>query len=245
MSKVKLAKTTLILVFITLFSILISISCKDIVFNNPLDPNASKESVKVIRVIETAVAGTGDIDFDSEKFWKSSPSAELIAFDRESGQIIRSFYTTPATGIAFFQDKIYLGHGEQENILYVLDPLSGDVLDKLSTSDLYPGFLTVFGDRLVVYDLRSSGLFEYDPESGDSLRLFELSGLKIGGIAAYKEGLLISDRNTDVIYRVALDGSINEVYTSPVSGIGGIAVDNENYVYLFMLDGKIYKVSLP
>lgn len=241
----KLAKTASIWVFITLFSLLLSVSCKDILFNNPLDPNASKEAVKVIRVIETAVGGTGDIAFDGEKFWKASPSAELIAFDRESGLVIRSFYATPATGAAFFQDKIYLGNGQQENILYVLDPLSGDILDRISTSDLYPGFLTTVGGQLVIYDMRSSGLFQYDPETGDSFRLFELSGLKIGGIAAYKEGLLISDRNTDVIYRVALGGTVNEVYTSPSSGIGGIAVDNDFYVYLFMLDGKIYKVSLP
>jgi outer membrane protein assembly factor BamB len=245
---VKWEKTALISVFIIVFSVLAGYSgCKDIVFNNPLDPNASKDVVSVIRVIETPLAGRGDIAFDGEKIWKIGISGNLTAVDRESGAVIRSFAVVPGTGVGFFMDSIYLcgGEGQGENILVVVDPLSGDILNRVSTGDIYPGFLAAYHDRLILFDVRSAGIFEYDPGTGNATRLFEISGLNIGGIAVYRGGLLISDMNTDSIYRFSLSGSAADVYTSPAAGIGGLTVDNSDYVYLCMLDGKIYKVSLP
>lgn len=239
----KWVKTVLISVFIIFFNFFYS--CKDIVFNNPLDPNASKDVLTIIRVIETTLAGRGDLSFDGEKIWKIDLSGNLAAVDRESGIMIRSFSTDPGTGVSFFRDKIYVCNGEGENVLVSVDPLSGDILNRVSTREIHAAFLTAVNDRLLVYDMRSSGIFEYDPETGDSTRLFEISGLNIGGIAAYKDSLLISDMNTDTIYRFTLSGDVISVFSSPASGVGGITVDAGDYVYLFMLDGKIYKVSLP
>lgn len=239
----KWVKTILISVFIIFFNFFYS--CKDIVFNNPLDPNASKDVLTVIRVIETTLAGRGDLCFDGEKIWKIDLSGNLVAIDRESGVVIRSFSTDPGTGVSFFRDKIYICSGEGENILVSIDPLSGDILNRVSTREIHAAFLTSTNDRLLVYDVRSSGVFEYDPETGDSTRWFEISGLDIGGIALYKDGLLISDMNTDTIYRFSLSGEVISVFSSPTPGVGGLTVDTSDYVYLFMLDGNIYKVSLP
>jgi hypothetical protein len=240
---VKWVKTALLSVVIILFNSFYS--CKDIVFNNPLDPNASKDVLTVIRVIETTLAGRGDLSFDGEKIWKIDLSGNLVAIDRESGIVIRSFSTDPGTGVSFFKDKIYICNGEGENILLSIDPLSGDILNRLSTREIHAGFLTSTNDQLLVFDVRSSGVFEYNPETGNSTRLFEISGLNVGGIALYKDGLLISDMNTDAIYRFGLSGDVINVFSSPASGVGGLTVDTSDYVYLFMLDGKIYKVSLP
>lgn len=239
----KWVKTALLSVVIILFNSFYS--CKDIVFNNPLDPNASKDVLTVIRVIETTLAGRGDLSFDGEKIWKIDLSGNLVAIDRESGIVIRSFTTDPGTGVSFFKDKIYICSGEGENILVSVDPLSGDILNRVSTREIHAGFLTSTNDQLLVFDVRSSGVFEYNPETGDSTRLFEISGLNVGGIALYKDGLLISDMNTDTIYRFGLSGDVINVFSSPASGVGGLTVDTSDYVYLFMLDGKIYKVSLP
>ncbi len=233
-------------VSIIAFNLLILLgSCKDIAFNNPLDPNASKEVLQIIRITETPLSGQGDLTFDGEKFWKISPFGGLSAIDRESGTIIRSFSTEPGTGITFYQDELYICKGEGENILYVTDPLSGDTLNQISTSGIYPGFLTASNDRLIVYDVRSSGIFEYDPETGNAPRLFEIPGMNVGGIEIYKGGLLISDMNTDTIYHFSLNGAVRDVFSAPAAGIGGLTVDNNDYIYLFMMDGKIYKVSLP
>jgi hypothetical protein len=240
---VKWVKTALLSVVIILFNSFYS--CKDIVFNNPLDPNASKDVLTVIRVIETTLAGRGDLSFDGEKIWKIDLSGNLVAIDRESGIVIRSFSTDPGTGVSFFKDKIYICNGEGENVLLSVDPLSGDILNRVSTREIHAGFLTDSNDQLLVFDVRSSGVFEYNPETGDSTRLFEISGLNVGGIAMYKDGLLISDMNTDAIYRFGLSGDVINVFSSPASGVGGLTVDTSDYVYLFMLDGKIYKVSLP
>lgn len=233
-------------VSIIVFNLFILLNaCKNIAFDNPLDPDASKEVLQIIRVIETPLSGQGDLAFDGEKFWKISIFGSLTAIDRESGTIIRSFSAEPASGVTFFRDELYTCKGEGENILYVIDPLSGDVLNRISTSGIYPGFLAVSNDRLIVYDTRSSGIFEYDPETGNAPRLFEIPGMNVGGIDIYKGGLLISDMNTDTIYRFSLNGSVLDVFSSPATGLGGLTVDNNDYIYLFMMDGKIYNVSLP
>lgn len=183
--------------------------------------------------------------YDGEKFWKIDDFGNLTALDRESGTVIRSFSAEPGTGVAFFRDVIYFCNADGGNILNTLDPLSGDIINRIPTTDISPAFLSSSNDQLVVYDLRSAGIFYYEPDSGVSQRLFGVAGLDIGGIAAYKDGILISDMNTDSIYRFTWNGEVKQVFSSPVSGIGGIAVDESNYVYIFILEGKLYKVSLP
>jgi outer membrane protein assembly factor BamB len=220
-------------------------ACKDIVFNNPLDPNGSKDVVKVIKIIDTPLSGIGDLTFDGEKLWKINPFGNLTAVDRETGTVIRSFFSVPGTGISFYGDAIYIAGNEDQNIIVTVDPLSGDVLTQISARDVFPRFLAAGNGILYVYDERSSGIFQFDPIGGDAQRLFELSGLNIGGMAFYKGGLLISDMNSDSLYRFTISGEPIAVYTSPAAGIGGLSVDNSDYVYLFTLDGNLYKVTLP
>ena len=232
--------------FIILFNILVIIllgSCKDIIFNNPLDPQATPEAVQIIKVISTSLSGKGDICYDGEKFWKIESYGSLNAFDMESGTIIRTYPVDAGTGVIFFENKLYTCKGD--NIIISLDPLSGEILNRISTTDLYPGYLTTDFSSLIIYDLRSSSFFNYDLKTGTSNRLFQVSGLAIGGIEIYGEGVLVTDMNSDSIYYFALNGTIINVFRSPASGIGGITVDGRDYVYLFTLDGKIYKISLP
>lgn len=235
--------------FIIIFSIItLSIfnSCRDIAFNNPLDPNASKEVLKVIRVIDTPFGGRGDATFDGEKLWKINLSGELIAFDRETGTLIRSFLIMPGTGICFSSNVLYLCNGQAENILYKVDPMSGDILENLSTRNIYPGYLAALTEnQLIIYDVRSSGIFSYDPSTGNSIRLFGIAGISVGGIEVYGNSLLVTDMNSGAIYQFTMDGTVMNVFLAPASGIGGVTVDNSDYIYLFMMDGKIYKVSLP
>jgi len=225
--------------------LLVLTGCKDIAFNNPLDPNASRDVLRIIRVMQTQLSGEGDICFDGEKLWKIDLMGNLSAIDRESGVIIRSFSAVGGTGVGFLYDRVYICNGERENLLYTIDPLSGDVLERYSTQNLYPLLITQAGGNLLLFDLRSEGIFQYTPETGQAQRLFELSGITPGGMAVYRDGLLVTDKTTDIVYYFALNGDVRDVFSSPATGIGGIAVDSSNYIYLFMLDGNIYKVSLP
>lgn len=239
----KRVKTVLILVFIIIINLLFS--CRDIVFDNPLDPNASKAILEVIRVIETILSGRGDITFDGEKIWKIDSSGFLSAVDRESGMLLRSFSAVPGTGVGFLKDQLYICDQNMGNTLVTIDPLSGDIINRISTQEIYPGFLTTDNDQLIIFDERSSGIFSYDPETGNAFRWFEISGVKIGGIALYKGDLLLTDINTNSIYQFSMNGEIIGVFNSPSTGVSGICVDSSYNIYLFMLDGKIYKVSLP
>jgi hypothetical protein len=105
--------------------------------------------------------------------------------------------------------------------------------------------MTASENLLILYDVRSAGIFQYDLDSGEAIRLFAVPGINIGGLAFYKGGLLISDKNSDSLYHFTLGGAVLHIFSSPASGIGGLAVDTSDYVYLFTLDGKLYKVSLP
>ncbi len=241
----KSAKITSLWVFIILSNLTFLQSCKDIAFNNPLDPDASKEVLKIIRVFQTTATGRGDIAFDGEKFWKINTLGTLTAIDKESGSQVRSFSTTPGTGVCFFDNSIYTCGENGDNMLTLLDPLSGNLLNRIPTSNLYPGFLAAANGELILYDGRSSGIFQYDPQTGSSFRLFEVPGINIGGIDLYNNNLLMVDKNTDTLYLFSMTGEITGVFASPASGMEGVAVDHNNYVYLIMTDGQIYHVSLP
>jgi hypothetical protein len=231
------------LVVLVLGFVILSESCKDIIFNNPLDPDASLETPQIVKIIPTSLSGAGDIAYDGEKCWKINEFGSLNAFDIESGVTIRTISTVPGTGLATLLDKMYIC-GES-NIISTYDPLSGDLIDRISTGDLYPKFLSPMEDRLLMYDIRSLGFYEYQPETGMSTPLFQLSGVDIGGIEYYQGGVLFTDIIANSIYHYTLDGEMVNVYLSPAAATTGITVDGSGYLYLFTLDGQINKVSLP
>lgn len=234
----KYRKTALLLGFIILSS-----ACKDVIFNNPLDPDASKEALRLIQVFSTAVSGRGDLAFDGEKIWKISEQGTLFALDMESGITIRSIPFISGSGLAFLQDTFYICDGS--NVMQTLDPLSGDLLNQVSTVDLYPLYIAVLDDELILYDQRSSGFLIFNPGTGERERIFQVSGLSPGGIETFRGGILLTDVNTDSIYHFSLAGDVISVYRSPAAGITGITVDDRDYIYLFTLDGQVYKVTLP
>lgn len=226
-----------------LVSIIVSDCCKDVIFNNPLDPDASIETLKIVKIIPTGLYGEGDLAYDGEKFWKSNGYGTLYAFDIESGVTIRTLSIKPATGLGFFQDKLYVCNGE--NVIYSYDPLSGDLIDQISTADLYPAYLSTLADGLLLYDIRSNGFYNYNPETGISTSLFQVTGVGIGGIGFFQDGLLFTDTNTNSIYQYTFDGDLLDVFLSPANETSGITVDGAGYIYLLTLDGQLYKVSLP
>lgn len=236
--KVNLKITVFVLACIILFS-----SCQDVIFNNPLDPNASREILKIIKNISTSLSGDGDITFDGEKFWKINTSGSVYAFDIESGVTIRSIPGINGTGICIIANRLYVCDGS--NILLSYDSLSGDLLDQISTTDIYPAFLSGYNGLIILYDLRSSSFFQYDPISGSSDQLFQVTGFEIGGIEVYGEEILFSDLNTNTIYHYSMEGDMINMYLSPANNTRGLTVDSSEYIYLLTLDGQLYKVSLP
>jgi hypothetical protein len=235
---VKLKTIASILACIFLFN-----SCRDVIFNNPLDPDASRELLKIIKSISTNLSGEGDITNDGEKLWKINTTGSVYAFDIESGVIIRSISGITGTGICLIEDRLYVCNGT--NILYSYDSLSGDLIDQISTTDIYPAFLSSSDGLIILYDLRSSSFFRYDPISGSSEQLFQITGFKIGGIEVFREGILFSDQNTNTIYYYSIDGEMINMYLSPATSTRGLTIDSSDYIYLLTLDGQLYKVSLP
>jgi len=235
---VTLRKTVLLLACIILFD-----GCKDIVFDNPLDPDASQAALRVLKVVTTDVTGSGDLAFDGEKLWKVTPTGVLYALDMETGLVIRSFSTDGASGVAFLRDILYLCR--DTNQIWVVEPLSGDSLTQISTVELVPRYLAVLEGDLLVFDSRSNGFFKYNPDEGEREFLFKVSGVAAGGIAVFRGGILVAETSTDSVYHYSLAGDVISAYRSPASGINGITVDFQDNIYLFTANGSIYKVSLP
>jgi len=232
-----------ILVVSALAAVSIFNGCRDVVFNNPLDPNASRANLTIQRVFATLLSGPGDICFDGEKIWKAGAEGRTSAFDMESGTAIRSFHLIPATGIAFLERRLYLC-GEENQVL-VYDPLSGSLITRISTSEVYPRLLAARETDLLLFDSRSESVFSLNPETRELQRLFQLSGLATGGMEFVEGSVLISDSASDTLYRLTYDGAVIDVYRSPLGGTAGICKDDRGYIYLMGLDGQVAKVTLP
>ncbi len=234
----KLKKIILLSVFIISFN-----SCKDIIFNNPLDPNASKGVMKTVKIFSTAFKGEGDICFDGEKLWKISPYGRLIAFDIESGAKIRELSVEGGYGISYYNDKIFIGLSY--DYLILINSLSGELEQNLLTPNIYFKFITVRQNKIIGFDTKSSYFIEFDLVSYKKRELFNLSGFNIGGISMYGEDIIITEKDTDSVYLFDEQGGVKAVYSAPTNNITGVAVDNNLYIYLASADGKIYKVILP
>lgn len=217
--------------------------CRDVLFNNPLDPNASTEVLQIEKIMTTTLANDGDITFDGEKFWKVNVVGGLIAFDVETGTTIRTIGGVSGTGVAVTQDRIFVCSGD--NLIYSLDPLSGDIIDRIATVDIYPGFMASMDDHLLIYDLRSFAFYDYEPNSGEVQFLFQVTGVDLAGLEFYEGGILFVDRNSNSIFHYTLEGELISAYRSPASDTGGISVDASNNIYLLTLNGQLYKVSVP
>ena len=231
-------KIVLLLACIILFN-----NCKDVLFNNPLDPDASRDALRVLKVVDTTIAGAGDLAYDGEKLWRISETGRLYALDVETGLVIRSLLTEGASGVAFLQDIIYLSN--DTNRMWAIEPLSGDLLTQISTVELVPRYLAPLDFALLVFDSRSNGFFRYDPELGRRDFLFKVSGMAPGGIAVFKGGVLVTETATDSVYHFTMGGDLVAAYRSPASGVCGVTVDYRDNIFLLTTDGAIYKVSLP
>ena len=130
-------------------------------------------------------------------------------------------------------------------LLLSIDPLSGDVIDRISTVGIYPGYIAAVDDRLLVYDLRSFSFLDYDPASGESIPLFQVTGIEMGGMTVHQGNILFTDTNSNSVYVYSFEGEMLNFYRSPASSTTGIAVDDAQNIYLFTLDGQLYKVSIP
>jgi len=229
-------------IFILVFALVFS-GCRDIIFDNPFDPEASKIEVKILKIMDTRLSGNGDLCFDGEKLWFASEGGTLYAIDPDSGIVTRELYVggTPS-GITFFEGKLYVGILERS--ILVLDPLSGDILVEFPVGEKIPAFITNDGTSLIIYDARSSSVFEFDPDTGVFSFMFKITGFQVSGIEGWAGNIVIVERANLSIYVFRPDGEIEKAYASPTNYPGGITKDSFDNFYLFSTDGKLYKLSL-
>ena len=219
--------------------------CRDVVFNNPLDPDAARADLKIVKTFVTALSGEGDIAHDGEKIWKADRSGRIAAFDPLSGFTIRSLQLRSSSGIAYHDQLLYLAV-QNQNALESYDPLSGALVKIHSTGQYYFQYLASTGSELIAYDSRTSSLFLYQPDSGEVSPLFPLSGFRPGGMAFCDGRIVISELNSNTVYFFDIDGQVSNIYNSPVQSMSGITVDPASLTLcLFTINGDVYLVTVP
>ena len=232
-------KAIFLLVLIIVFD-----SCRDVIFDNPFDPNASKIEVKILKIIDTTLSGNGDMCFDGEKLWFASENGSLYAINPESGTIIREISVGGTlSGITFFKGMLYVSLGFERTIL-IIDPLSGDVINERPMGDKIPSLITNDGTYLLIYDSKTQSMFTFDDDTGNFGFMFKLTGFQPSGLEYWEGKIVLVERNSLTLYLFKTDGSVEKSYSCPTNFPGGIARDNIDNFYLFSTDGKIYKILL-
>ncbi len=227
-----------------LFVCLLTFSCRDVIFNNPLDPNASRPEVFVIKTMEVEVKGEGGLAFDGEKLWKGIESGQTYALETEAGQILKSFSLPPGLkGLAFYEGKFYISY-PQERTIRVVDALSGVVIDRIIMKTASPGYLAVFEGKIVFFDESTGSFMEYDFGEKEVRKLFSAQGFEVAGVDCYQGKIMVAERASLVLYLFETDGRIFASYSLPTASPSGITVDESDFIYIFSKDGKIYKASL-
>ncbi len=232
-------KILLPLVLVILFS-----SCRDVIFDNPFDPEVSKLEVKVLKVVSTEIRGNGDLCFDGEKIWFSSSDGSLYAVEPESGTVLREIPIGGIpTGLTFFQGLLYVSFGDEGDIV-LIDPLAETIINEMPIGERLPYLITNDGNLLIIYDRRTEAIYTFNQDTGEFQFLFKITGFAPSGMEYSNGDIVIVERNNLSIYVFSLSGEILKSYNSPTNYPGGIAYDPSGYFYLFSTDGKIYKISL-
>ncbi len=215
------------------------------VFNNPLDPDASKEELYLLHTVATSTGEEGDIEHDGEKIWKAGIDGSLSAIEPISGTIIRTLTVTPASGVAWFDRLLYVS-SPQSNLLRSYDPLSGALIKTHSTGAYQLKLVTSMGNHLAAWDERSGHIVLFNPENGHIESLFNPGGVVPSGLTFYQGTLLLAEISSQSVYRFDLSGYIIGVYRSPLPGLRGICSEVDGQaIYLFTFNGTLARVSLP
>ncbi len=232
-------KTALPFLFLILFS-----SCRDIVFDNPFDPNLSKLQVKILKVVDTTLKGNGDLCWDGEKLWFASENGTLYALEPESATVLREIPVGGMpSGITFLQGLLYVSFGADGDLITV-DPVSETVINEMPMGDRLPQLITTDGNLLFIYDSRTESIYSFNQETGEFSFLFKITGFRPSGMEYSGGNIVLVERTNLSIYVISLSGEIQKTYDSPTNYPGGITVDGMGNFYLISTDGKLYKISL-
>ncbi len=230
-------KVFIVLGLVTVFSQ----ACRNVIFDNPLDPNASRPELLVVKVVDTEIRGKGGMCWDGEKLWKVAEGS-LFALEPESGSVLKSFpLGNGAVGVAFLNQSLYVAY--QDGHIDVVDPVSGTVLDRFSLGEVRPSYIASSQDRLFVFDELSKGLIALTLPGGMQ-PLFSLSGFECGGLEGMDGKLAFVEAASLVLYLFEENGRVHSSYDIPPAEPSGLAWDGA-FLYLFSVDGRLYRLSLP
>ncbi len=215
-------------------------ACRNVIFDNPLDPNASRPELLVVKVVDTQIRGKGGMCWDGEKLWKVGEGG-IFALEPESGQVLKSFpLGDGAVGVAFFNQNLYVAY--QDGQIEVVDPVSGTELDRFSLGEVRPSYIASSKEKLFVFDELSKSLIVLTLPGGMQ-PLFSLSGFECGGLEEMDGKIAFVEAASLVLYLFEEDGRIQSSYDIPPVEPSGLAWDGA-FLYLFSIDGRLYRLSL-
>lgn len=162
------------------------------------------------------------VTFDGKLVWFAR-NDEVVAFDPESGKIVRRLAVPSAdAGTAFDGEHLYqLAKGE----IVVLDPSDGRVLRRFRAPvDGLASGMTWADGYLFIGQFRESRIHKVDAKTGEVVKTLT-SDRYITGVScvdgAIWHGASFDDKPSE-LRRVAADGTVVESLRVPVAGISGV-----------------------
>ncbi len=155
-------------------------------------------------------------------------------------------FATPGrciTGAAAGDGLLYLADREAD-VIYAVDPASGEVRRELPTPGPLPRGLAHDGTHLWVADGKEALIYRLDPTDGTSTLRFEAPSSNVAGLAHDGMDLWVADSKANQIHQLsALDGTAITTIPAPATRVTGLAWDG---LYLWAADriaDEIYRVD--
>ena len=155
-------------------------------------------------------------------------------------------FATPGrciTGAAAGDGLLYLADREAD-VIYAVDPASGEVQRELPAPGPLPRGLAHDGTHLWVADGKEKLIYRLDPTDGTTTLRFEAPSANVAGLAHDGTDLWVADAKAREIYQLSsLDGTAITTIPAPATRVTGLTWDG---LYLWAADriaDEVYRVD--
>jgi len=216
-------------------------SCKDRLFDNPLDPNGEKRAYEIMATIQTPGIVPLDLTFSEDSLWVVDTRYRVLSLNYNSGAVLRELEVEESpSGIAYDIDGLWLSLVGKPQLIKV-HILHGNVLRLLNLARGNFGPVEVMGSSIYVYDRESNMIKLVDSNTGTIQKTISRPGFSLNGVAFDGTHLWVVDAQQQQIYRLNPDGDVLFTYQAPAKTVSGICF-SQGLAWLGDQTGKIYQL---
>jgi hypothetical protein len=228
-------------VFLIVFSILILGSCKDRIFNNPLDPDRDIRAYEIELTLLVPGISPMDLTFAMDSLWVVDSISRVLSLNFNSGMIIREIHVDrTVNGICYDGADLWLTVRGSSEVIRV-NIINGHVLQTLQLPKGDFHSIDHHEYRLYISDRLSRSILIVDAETGNVEATVVHPGFSLDGVAFDGTDLWTVDAIQMRIYQMDDTGGNIRVYQAPGQSAAGLAINSDN-IWCGDSAEKIYKL---